>query len=57
MEWTKLVATVQGVIAQPGGFAVTFHWAPTHMDADKVLARLPHFLPGALLSPPVLLLQ
>merc|ERR1719316_2325516 len=36
-DWQQLVATVQAAVSQPDGFAVSFHWAPSHLDSQKVL--------------------
>lgn len=49
LEWHQLMASIYKLVAEPGTFAVTFHWAPTHLNTDKVYNRLAQFVPGAVL--------
>merc|ERR1719446_205927 len=48
-EWTRMVGTIQETLAKPGGFALSWHWAPSQIEHTMLLARLPAFVPGRVL--------
>lgn len=50
IAWHDLMTSVYNLIAEePGSFAITFHWAPTHLESENVYERLAEFVPGAIL--------
>lgn len=47
--WDSMIKRVTKTISQDGGFAVSFHWAPSYFPHTNVYDRLGRFVPGALL--------